>query len=39
LGGSLEWVCFVVEAQHAPFVGWIMPSESFVPAFRLASSH
>ena len=38
LWGSLKCVCFVVEAQHAAFVGGIVPSESLVPAFRLASS-
>jgi hypothetical protein len=37
LWGSLKWVCLVVESKHATFVGWVMPSESLVPAFRLAS--
>jgi hypothetical protein len=32
----LKGVRFVIEPKHTTFVGWVVPSEALVPAFRLA---
>src|SRR6267143_350775 len=35
LRGSFQWVCLVVETQHAPFVGSIGPPEALAPLLNL----
>jgi hypothetical protein len=34
---SFQWVCFVVEPQHAPFVGSIGPPEALAPLLQFAA--